>query len=108
MNKYKNIKVKINGITFDSKKEYQRWCSLSFMLKAGLITDLERQVNFELIPTIKHENKILSKISYRADFTYKKDGVLIVEDSKGFETPEFKIKLRLFLLKYPEYTFKIT
>jgi len=108
MNKYRNKKVKVSGLTFDSKREYQRWRSLLFMEKSGLIEDLKRQVSFDLIPTLKYNGKTLRKIIYKADFTYFENGKLIVEDSKGFQTPEFKIKHRLFLIKYPDHEFRIT
>ena len=50
MNKYNNRKVKVGGEVFDSRKEYDRWRELCLLQKAGKITDLERQVKFELIP----------------------------------------------------------
>ena len=57
---------------------------------------------------MQYNNKTLRKIIYKADFVYKINGEEIVEDTKGFETDVFKIKMRLFLMQYPKYTFKIT
>ena len=48
--KYFNRKITVNGIPFDSQKEYKRFCELSLLQRAGVITDLERQVKFVLIP----------------------------------------------------------
>lgn len=31
-------------------------------------------------------------LSYRADFVYVEAGATIYEDSKGYETPEFRLK----------------
>lgn len=35
--------------------------------------------------------------TYVADFVYLQDGEIIVEDTKGFRTPEYKIKRKLML-----------
>ena len=94
--KYNNTKVEIDGIKYDSKKESQRNAYLELMQKQGLISDLKRQVVFELIPTIyedkvvhlKTKDKIVQRVAqkavtYKADFTYIKDGQLVVEDVKA-------------------------
>ncbi len=53
MSKYKNQKCTVNDIEFDSKKEARRYGELLLMERAGTITDLQRQVTFELIPKQK-------------------------------------------------------
>jgi hypothetical protein len=50
MSKYKAKKTVVDGITFDSQKEAQRWCELRLLEKAGVIKNLQRQVPFEIIP----------------------------------------------------------
>lgn len=50
MRKYKNKKVTLDGIVFDSKKEARRYGELSMLQRAGEISDLELQKEFELIP----------------------------------------------------------
>lgn len=93
-NKYKNEKIKRDGETFDSKKEYLRWCDLKLLERAGEITDLRRQVKYDLIPKQEGERAV----SYIADFVYKdRDGLTIVEDTKGVRTPEYIIKRKLML-----------
>jgi len=100
-NKYHNKRIIVNGESFDSKKEAQRWATLKILEKSGKITDLKRQVSFELIPCQKQEGKIIERsCSYKADFTYEEDGRPIVEDAKGFKTPEYKIKKKLMLERY--------
>jgi hypothetical protein len=47
-NKYGATKTTIDGITFDSKKEAQRYCELRLLQKAGEITHLELQPAFRL------------------------------------------------------------
>lgn len=42
--KMKNVRIRVDGMTFDSKKEFRRWNELKSMRDAGLISDLERQV----------------------------------------------------------------
>ena len=51
--KYGNKKITIpSGEVFDSKREYQRWLILKEAETKGIISDLERQPTFELIPKI--------------------------------------------------------
>ena len=102
--KYNNKKVVINGITYDSKKEYQRHCDLMLMEKAGLISQLQRQVKYELIPTQRIDGKVVERpISYIADFVYHKDGGWVVEDVKGYRDPasagyaKFVLKRKMML-----------
>lgn len=107
--KYGNRKAYAAGQAFDSKKEACRYAELLMLAKAGVITDLQRQVKYVLIPTQRepdtigarggiHKGKLLEKeCSYIADFVYKQDGETIVEDTKGFRTTEYKIKRKLML-----------
>jgi hypothetical protein len=80
-------------------KEFGRWKDLQRLLGAGVITDLKRQVKFELIPSQKNEfGKVIERpVTYVADFVYAKNGKQIVEDVKGFKTKEYVIKRKLML-----------
>lgn len=114
--KYHNKKVEFGGLSFDSKKEMQRYLVLKEAQDKGIISDLQRQVKFELIPAIKEtyiehlktkdkvkERTIQLAITYTCDFLYKKDGKTIIEDVKAasFMIPkEFVIKEKLFRWKY--------
>ena len=112
--KYFNRKITANGVTYDSQKEYKRFCELSLLQKAGAITDLHRQVKFVLIPAqyetyerygkngkrLKDGQRCIEKeCSYYADFVYKENGKTIVEDtkSKATKTTEYIIKRKLML-----------
>lgn len=103
---------KTNG--YDSKKESKRAFELEYMEKAGIISDLKKQVKFELIPaqyeyqtyTDKkgklHVNKLVCverACTYLADFVYYLNDTdrKIVEDSKGFKTEVYNIKRKLML-----------
>lgn len=94
--KYRNTRVKVDGITFDSKREAARYGQLLILQGAGQISDLERQVK---IPLQGRDGPILTptgrQMHYVADFRYvdnKQNGQVVIEDAKGFETPEFKLK----------------
>lgn len=106
--KYKNKKTEVDGIKFDSLKEARRYGELKLLVKGGVIKDLELQPVFELIPRQVYQGKTMRKVSYIADFMYKdiKRGITVVEDVKGFKTDVYKIKMKLFLYKYPDYEFK--
>lgn len=94
MNKYGARKIKApDGQVFDSVKEYHRWGCLRLLERAGRITDLKRQVKFELIPKQKGERACY----YIADFTYYEDGNLVVEDCKGYKTEVYRLKKKLLL-----------
>jgi hypothetical protein len=105
MNKYHAKKVIIDGITFDSTKEGNRYTKLKALEKLGAIRDLKLQVPFELQPPFSFGKKRIQSIKYIADFTYYKadrDGnkVFIVEDAKGDRTDLYKLKAKMFLFKY--------
>lgn len=101
MNKYGSRKITRNGITFDSAKEYRRYCELSLLEKAGAITELKRQVKYELIPSQRVDGKVVERpCTYVADFVYRQNGEIIVEDTKGFKTKDYIIKRKLLLYIY--------
>ena len=97
-NKYGAKKVKtLDGQVFDSQKEYRRCIELQLLERAGKISDLHRQVKYELIPKQKGERAC----TYVADFVYRdSDGNIVVEDTKGVRTDAYKIKRKLMLHKY--------
>ena len=96
--KYGAKKVTVNGETFDSQKEYRRFCELSLLEKAGKVTNLQRQVKFELIPSQRIDGKVVERAcTYVADFVYTENGKKVVEDTKGFKTKDYIIKRKLML-----------
>ena len=113
INKYHARKVTApSGEKFHSQKEYDRWCELRLLERAGRITDLQRQVEFEILPAqyesyerfsktgkrLKDGVKLVERgVSYFADFVYRQDGEQIVEDCKGYRTDEYKLKRKLML-----------
>ena len=96
MSKYRSNKTYYNGIRFDSGKEADRYTELLILQKAGIISDLQRQVKFPLLPAQYAGKKCIFKaINYYADFTYIQDGKLVVEDVKGFKTKEYRMKEKM-------------
>jgi hypothetical protein len=110
--KYHNHPVYAGNQKFASRKEYNRWRELQMMERAGIISDLQFQVKFELIPAqrepdsvgprggVKRGKTIESACYYIADFVYHRDGETIVEDTKGVRTDAYKIKRKLMLYRY--------
>ena len=108
-NKYNARKTIINGITFDSKREAERYMVLKSRHDAGEITLLEIHPKFELIPSFKDsKGETHRAITYTADFEYMDNAYNhVVEDVKGVETDVFKIKKKLFIREYPFIDFRI-
>lgn len=94
-NKYGAQKIQIDGITFDSKHEGERYIQLKNLERAGIIKDLKLQVP---IPLQGRDEPLRGesgrRLTFRADFTYRDTdtGKLVVEDAKGFKTKEYLLK----------------
>ena len=115
--KYGAKKTVVNGETFDSQREADRWQTLQTLQRKGLISDLHRQVKFEIIQEHREpdtigpmggvkKGKIIERARYYvADFTYYrlymgKKPVFVVEDCKGFRTDVYRLKKALMLDRY--------
>lgn len=84
INKYRNKKVKFNGLTFDSIGEYEYYLHLKTVLKIN---------NIEVHPKTFLSN---AKISYSPDFLFYENDKKIYVDFKGFQTPVFRLKRKLW------------
>ena len=93
-NKYGAKPVTINGRWFASKKEGKRATELMLLERAGAIGELRYQVSFPLFV------KDVLICTYIADFVYPEEGVIVVDDAKGFKTPGYKLKKKLMLAIY--------
>ncbi len=92
--KYRNVKS--DG--YHSKKEAKRASELKLLQHAGVITNLQEQVKYELIPSQnKGDGTKERPVTYVADFVYEENGVIVVEDVKGMRLPEYVIKRKLML-----------
>lgn len=95
--KYKNRKVTIDDIRFDSKKEGDRYLELKLLLRAGQISHLKLQPEFKMV----HHGILICK--YRADFEYRENGKIVVEDVKSEYTrtlPVYRIKKKMMKAFY--------
>ena len=106
--KYNAHKATVDGITFDSQREANRYCELKLMEKAGQITSLELQPEFELQPKYRKHGRTVRAIIYRADFRYKENGVMVVEDVKGMRTDVYRMKKKMLEYRYPEIDIRET
>jgi len=105
--KYHNQKTVVDGITFDSKKEADRYCELKLLKQAGEIKDFELQPVFILVEAQEFNGQIIKPLTYRADFKIiYPNGSVIVEDVKGYRTQVYKNKVKMLLAKYPDIDFK--
>lgn len=111
--KYGNTKTVFKGVEYDSKRERDRHIFLLDAERRGVISDLKRQVTFHLLPaqyeTVEKQLKTKTKevsvcvervVDYKADFTYIKDGELVVEDTKIAKKllpPEYVLKRKMML-----------
>lgn len=110
--KFGNRKVVVDGIKFDSQREYKRHLVLLDMQAKGDIRNLKRQVTFRLLVNGEKIGSV------RPDWTYEKDQgkavrlayrwVLVADDSKGYQTPDHKTRWKLAKALYPEIEWKLS
>lgn len=97
---------------FDSKFEWEYWLELKEREKRGEISDLKRQVSFELLPRqsamvevqLKTKTKLKEvfyehPVYYIADFVYTENGEQVIADTKGAKTADYVIKRKLMRLQ---------
>ena len=105
--KYKNTRCEYMGEKFDSKKELNRHLVLLDMQKRGEISQLLRQPKY---PLIVNGFKICD---YIGDWFYWEErkgrgDSSVIEDAKGFQTPEFKLKWKLCQALYPHIDWRLS
>lgn len=107
--KYSAVKQTIDGHTFDSKIEGQRYVLLKAQQVRGEIRDLKLQPVFVIQEGFTRDGKKYRPITYKADFMYydNRSEKWVAEDVKGIQTEAFKIKWKLVLFKFPDITFEI-
>lgn len=108
--KYRNVKVTIDGLTFDSKREAKRFTELKALERAGEIDGLRVQPSFPIfVHRLGHqvyigtEQERIRCGEYIADFRYwrvRAGGINepageVVEDVKGVRTDVYRLKKKL-------------
>lgn len=93
-NKFNAKTTTIDGITFDSKAEAERYADLKLLVRTGRIMELVIHPTF----TILINNKLICNVEL--DFTYldKDYGIYVYEDVKGGKatnTPMSKLKRKM-------------
>jgi hypothetical protein len=97
--KYKNKHTHVDGILFDSQMEADRYCQLKMLKNAGVILGYCRQPEFILV----EGNNEQRAITYKADFiVFNADGSVTIEDTKGYESDQWKRTYKMFKAKYPD------
>lgn len=87
--------------TFDSEREAQRYEELMLLLKTGRIQNLRLQQDFTLAEAfVKPSGEAVRAVRYKADFTYYRDGIFVVEDVKGVRTRVYINKRKAMYEKY--------
>ena len=90
--KYHASPTAVDGLRFDSKAEAGRYADLKLLQQAGEVVFFLRQVPFDLPGGVK----------YKADFMiFWADGSVTVEDVKGYDTPQSRLKRRQVEALYP-------
>jgi len=98
--KYGNRRTEIDGHSFASQAEARRYGELELLVQAGTIWSLILQPRYPL----KVNGQLIA--TYVADFCYLEERKLVVEDVKGYRTPEYTLKAKLFQALYPLATFR--
>ena len=89
LSKYGNKRTEIDGITFASRREANRYAELKLLERAGEIHGLTLQPAYDLIVDG------VKICRYVADFRYFENKQIVVEDAKGFKTRDYRIKKKL-------------
>lgn len=100
------VKTVVDGICFDSKKEARRYAFLREREKLGEVSEIQVHVKFVLQEGfVAKDGKKIRPITYTPDFLYREYGDLVAEDVKGWKEPVYLLKKKLFMYKFPMYTF---
>lgn len=94
--KYGNRRIRTEEGWFDSQREFRRWGELKLLQLAGQITNLKRQVPFELMPKFAGHRATF----YVADFVYEEKGKTVVEDSKGYRNRLYQLKRKMLAYRH--------
>lgn len=104
--KYGNTPTLVGTEVLDSAKEADRYQERLLEERAGTIRDLKRQTKF---PLVVNERLIAT---YKCDLDYWREikGVWrrVIEDPKGVQTKDFKIKWALCQALYPHYVWVLS
>jgi len=92
--KYNAVRVEIDWIKFRSKLE-----SICYIYLKENFNIIEYEPAFILQWKFEYEWKKYREIKYKSDFLLQMKGYKLIIEIKGFETPEWKLKKKMFLNK---------
>jgi len=95
--KYNATKIQIDWITFRSKIEARAY---NFLKDRYNIIEIEPV--FKLQDKFEFEWKKYREINYKSDFLIEFKNWYIIIEMKWFETPEWRLKKKLFLYRFNE------
>lgn len=104
-NKFGAKKTKVGELTFDSKKEANRYLELKAMEEREEISGLMLQCKINLMEGFTFQGEKVRAINYTADFVYTQDGFTVVEDVKSeatARTEAFRLRWRLLQQLYKD------
>lgn len=102
--KYRNIGTWQDGFYFRSQLELNRYLELKLLFKAGEIAGFILQPCFIL----QEGNENNKGITYTADFLIlNNDGTYTIEDTKGYESQQWRRTYKQFKLRYPRLELKV-
>ena len=89
-------------------KEANRYRELTLLEKVGEISNLVLQPVYVLLNGFEYKGEKIRAIKYLGDFEYvdSKTGSKVLEDTKGFKTKDYLIKVKLLKNKYPDIDFR--
>ena len=95
--KYHATRTWMDGVAFDSRKEADFCAGLKLLARAGEIDGY--LYHGAILLTDGREGD--AAVRYIPDFVIIRDGRAEIVDTKGFETPEFRLKMKLLRERYP-------
>jgi hypothetical protein len=98
--KYNAKSMVVEGVRYDSIREYDRYQELVMKQKAGLIRGLKRQVVFRFIHNGIHVGKYVADATYYEPANGRKAWDLVVEDTKGVRTPLYRRSKKMMIAFY--------
>jgi hypothetical protein len=103
----RNTKRKIvDGIGFRSTLEANTYQLLKSWQAAAAIRNLVLQPRFLLQPKFRRDGKTIRAMMYTPDFQYEESNRTVVIEAKGHKTQPYRMRRKMFLMKYPEIDFQ--
>lgn len=99
--KYGAVRVEWRGETYDSRAEARAAVELETMRLAGLICSWMRGQDWPLLDVPAGSR---DQVRYRPDFEVTRlDGSAVAIDIKGVQTAVFRLKAKLWRVRYPDW-----